>query len=250
VSQDIFDPLFVKGVFDRCSTSYRYWSQIASFGFVWIWRRQCIDALPEFVSNSATVADLMAGTGETWPYLLKRHPQLGRIAALDISEGMVRGAVERLHALRADRISIIQANVLEAELPTQSADALICTFGLKTFNKAQQARIAQQVAATLKPGGVFSFVEASDPKNWMFRPFYNFYLRNALPMIERLFLRGAQDFAMLGVYSKEFQNCGHFAQSLRSCGLEVELVSYFFGCATGVVGKKPGSNQEGSNHLL
>jgi ubiquinone/menaquinone biosynthesis C-methylase UbiE len=239
VSQDIFDPLFVKGVFDRCSTSYRYWSQIASFGFVWIWRRQCIDALPHFQSDGATVADLMAGTGETWPHLLKRHPQLKQISALDISEVMVRGAIGRLHKLRADRISIVQANVLDSQLPRNSADALICTFGLKTFNRAQQTVIAQQVANALKPAGVFSFVEASDPKNWMFRPLYNFYLRNALPMIEKLFLRGAQDFAMLGVYSKEFQNCEHFAHSLRSCGLEVELVSYFFGCATGVVGRKP-----------
>ena len=31
--QDIYDPLFVKGVFDRTSAAYRYWSQIASFGF-------------------------------------------------------------------------------------------------------------------------------------------------------------------------------------------------------------------------
>jgi ubiquinone/menaquinone biosynthesis C-methylase UbiE len=239
VAQDIFDPQFVKGVFDRCSTSYRYWSQIASFGFVWLWRRQCIDALPAFPSDGAIVADLMAGTGETWPHLLRRHPRLARIAALDISEGMVRGAIERLHRLRADRIGIIQANVLETELPKNSADALICTFGLKTFNQAQQTVIAQQVANTLKPGGVFSFVEASDPKTWVFRPLYNFYLRSALPMIEKLFLRGAQDFAMISVYSKEFQNCGHFAQSLKSCGLEVELVSYFFGCATGVVGRKP-----------
>jgi ubiquinone/menaquinone biosynthesis C-methylase UbiE len=239
MAQDIFDPLFVKGVFDRCSTSYRYWSQVASFGFVWLWRRQCVDALPYFVSDGATIADLMAGTGETWPRLLKRHPQLGQIAALDISEGMVRGAIDRLHKLRAARIDIIQANVLDSELPKSSADALICTFGLKTFNHAQQARIAQQVAETLKPGGVFSFVEASDPKAWIFRPLYNFYLRNALPVIERLFLRGAQDFAMLGVYSKEFQNCSHFAQSLSSCGMEVEEVSYFFGCATGVIGRKP-----------
>jgi ubiquinone/menaquinone biosynthesis C-methylase UbiE len=239
MAQDIFDPLFVKGVFDRCSTVYRYWSQAASFGFVWLWRRQCINSLPHFEPDGAVVADLMAGTGETWPYLLARHPQLGQIAALDISEGMVRGAIDRLHKLRADRINIMEANVLDADLPKCNADALICTFGLKTFNHAQQARIAQQVAATLKPGGVFSFIEASDPMGWIFRPVYNFYLRNALPLIEKLFLRGAQDFAMLGVYSKEFQNCNHFAQCLGSCGLDVEFRTYFFGCATGVVGRRP-----------
>jgi hypothetical protein len=29
--QDIYDPLFVKGAFDRTSAAYRYWSQIATF---------------------------------------------------------------------------------------------------------------------------------------------------------------------------------------------------------------------------
>jgi len=38
--QDIYNPHFVKGVFDRCSAGYRYWSQIASFGFIFLWRRQ------------------------------------------------------------------------------------------------------------------------------------------------------------------------------------------------------------------
>ncbi len=239
MAEDIFDPVFVKGVFDRCSGTYRYWSQIASFGFVWLWRRQCIGALPKFASDDAVVADLMAGTGETWPHLLKQHPKLHKIIALDISEGMVRGAIRRLHSMRADRIEIAQANVLDAELPKGCAAALICTFGLKTFNRAQQARIAQQVEFTLKPGGVCSFIEASDPKGWVFRPAYNFYLRKGLPWVEKLFLRGAQDFAMLGIYSQEFQDCGHFAECLRSCGMIVEFKTYFHGCATGVVGKKP-----------
>ena len=67
--QDIYDPLFVKGVFDRCSAAYRYWSQIASFGFVFLWRRQCVDHMPAILPDGATGLDLMAGTGEAWPYL-------------------------------------------------------------------------------------------------------------------------------------------------------------------------------------
>ena len=236
--QDIYDPAFVKSVFDKCSSSYRYWSNIASFGFVWIWRRQCIAALPSFPSDNAVIADLMAGTGEVWPPLLRRHPRLAKIIAIDISAGMVQGAVQRLHAMRADRIEITEANVLTVELPPASVDALLCGFGLKTFDKQQQLQIARQVANLLKPGGVFSFIEASDPKGWLFRPLYNFYLRTALPVIERLFLNGAQDFAMLGVYSKEFQNCSHFVDCLKSCGLDVELKVYFFGCATGAVGRR------------
>lgn len=66
-AQDIYDPHFVKDVFDRCSTGYRYWSQIASFGFIFLWRRQCVDHMPAMLPEGAAGLDLMAGTGEAWP---------------------------------------------------------------------------------------------------------------------------------------------------------------------------------------
>jgi demethylmenaquinone methyltransferase/2-methoxy-6-polyprenyl-1,4-benzoquinol methylase len=53
-----------------------------------------------------------------------------------------------------------------------------------------------------------------------------------------LFLHGAQDFAMLGIYAREFEDCSHFALCLREEGLEVQFHKYFFGCATGVTGRK------------
>jgi demethylmenaquinone methyltransferase/2-methoxy-6-polyprenyl-1,4-benzoquinol methylase len=82
-------------------------------------------------------------------------------------------------------------------------------------------------------------IEASDPKGWMLRPLYLFYIKFMLPLVERIFLRGAQDFAMIGVYSTNFGNAENIAILLRSHGLEVEFSRYFFGCATGVAGRKP-----------
>jgi len=60
-----------------------------------------------------------------------------------------------------------------------------------------------------------------------------------LPMIERLFLRGAKDFAMIGRYSTAFGDAGAFADMLRGEGLDVAFRRFFFGCATGVVGRRP-----------
>ena len=117
---------------------------------------------------------------------------------------------------------------------------MLSTFGLKTFDADQQARIAHQVARTLKPGGTFSFIEASDPVGWRLRPLYRFYMDRCLPLVERLALRGAQDFSMIGTYTRRFGNCDGFAAALRSEGLEVREYAHFFGCATGVHGAKPG----------
>ncbi len=180
----------------------------------------------------------MAGTGELWPHLLKYYPALAKIMAVDISTGMHKIAMRRLHKMRADKIDFIEDNILESKLQENSADFIVSTFGLKTFNRSQHAILAKLVAKTLKPGGVFSFIEASDPKGWILRPLYLFYLKLFLPLIEKVFLKGAQDFSMIGKYSMNFGNANEFAMMLHDEGLEVVYKKYFFGCATGVVGKK------------
>ncbi len=235
---DIYDPKFVKEVFDRCSDRYITFSLVCSFGFTERWRRQCVAAMPVPPSRGARGYDLMAGTGEAWPHLLKRFEDIGSITAVDISSGMHRRAMERLHAHRSHRIVFVEDDVLANELPSESADFVISTFGLKTFNRDQHARLAAVVARVLKPGGVFSMIEASDPKGWWLRPLYLFHLKVVLPLIERIFLRGAQDFSMIGTYSTNFGDAAQVAAMLRDQGLEVEFTKYFFGCATGVAGRK------------
>ena len=235
---DIYDPRFVKDVFDRCSERYIAFSYACSFGFTERWRRQCVGALPS-LQDKAVGYDLMAGTGEARPHLLKRFPAIKAITAVDISSGMHRRALDRLHHHRAHKIDFIEDNVFSSGLADASADFVISTFGLKTFNPAQHGDLARLVARVLKPGGTFSMIEASDPKGWLLRPLYLFHLRTVLPLVERFLLRGAQDFAMIGTYSTNFGDASGIAAMLRAEGLEVEFRYYFFGCATGVSGRKP-----------
>ena len=236
---DIYDPQFVKGVFDRCSDKYITFSLVCSLGFTERWRRQCVALMPALPRSGARGYDLMAGTGEVWPHLLRRFGDIEAITAVDISSGMHRRAMERLHAHRAQRIDFIEDDVLASGLAPESADFVISTFGLKTFNSAQHERLAALVARVLKPGGVFAMIEASDPRGWWLRPLYRFHLKVVLPLIERMVLRGAQDFAMIGTYSTNFGDASRFAQMLRAEGLEVEYRRFFFGCATAVAGRRP-----------
>ena len=236
---DIYDPVFVANLFDRCSSNYRWWSAVSSFGFVYLWRRQCVAGLAPQAQSGSIAVDLMAGTGEVWPHLLRRFPDLGPITALDISHRMHLEAVDRLHSQYADRITHLEADALQTDLPTEFADLVVSTFGLKTFDAEQQAVLAAQIARILKPGGSYSLIEASDPKGWTFRPLYRFYLDRVLPQIERLFLKGAHDFSMLGAYTRNFGCSAHMADALRDAGLSATLRSHFFGCATSVTGHKP-----------
>ncbi len=240
---DIYDPPYVKGVFDRCSGRYIAFSYACSFGFTERWRRQCVEALPQMEHDQPSGYDFMAGTGEAWPHLFKANSNIDRITAVDISSGMHERALSRLHKMRAHKIEFIEDNVLESGLSAESADFVISTFGLKTFNHEQHERLAALTALVLKPGGVFSYIEASDPKGWPLRALYLFHLKTLLPMIERVFLRGAQDFSMIGQYSTNFGDASRFAKMLSNHGLEAVYKPYFYGCATGVAGRKPSVQQ-------
>lgn len=235
----IYDPAFVKDVFDRCSGTYIAFSYLCSLGFTERWRSQCVNLLALTSSSGAKGYDLMAGTGEVWPHLLKRHSDIAAITAVDISTGMHERAMDRLHKHRAHKIDFIRDDVLESALPEASADFVVSTFGLKTFDPSQQARLAALVAHILKPGGRFAMIEASDPKGWWLRPLYLFHLTRVLPLVERLMLRGAQDFSMIGQYSTRFGNIRGFGEQLRKHGLVVRDTSHMFGCATAVSGEKP-----------
>ncbi|MFP4004618.1 MAG: class I SAM-dependent methyltransferase [Alphaproteobacteria bacterium] len=239
-TQDIYDPEFVKDVFDRCSGRYIAFSYLCSFGFTERWRRQCVEAMPAPAASQPTGFDLMAGTGEVWPHVLKRFPRTESIVAVDISSGMHKRAMARLHAHRSHKIDFIEDDVLVSGLADESADFIVSTFGLKTMNRQQHAELARLVARVLKPGGVFSLIEASDPRGWLLRPLYLFHLKTVLPLVERFFLRGARDFAMIGTYCTNFGDAREFADQLRENGLDVQFRTYFFGCATGVCGRKPG----------
>ncbi len=236
--EGIYDPAYVKQVFDRCSDKYITFSYLCSMGFTERWRKQCVAALA-LHPEARTGYDLMAGTGEVWPHLLAANPGIESIVAVDISSGMHRRALERLHAMRSDRVKFIEDDVLSSELPDCSADFVISTFGLKTFNPDQHRQLAGLTARILRPGGRFAFIEASDPKGWWLRWLYLLHLKVVLPLIERLFLRGAQDFAMIGTYSTNFGNASEFAGMLRDAGLKADYRKAFFGCATLACGTKP-----------
>lgn len=238
MTQNIYDPAFVKDVFDRCSEKYITFSYICSMGFTERWRKQCVAAMPD-VPKDAKGLDLMAGTGEVWPHLLEHFPNITEITAVDISSGMHERALERLHEMRAHKIGFIRDDVLNSKLPDGGSDFIISTFGLKTFNAEQHEKLAKLIAAKLKSGGVFSLIEASDPKGWIFRPLYLFHLKFFLPVIEKIFLRGATDFKMIGTYSTNFGDASTLGDMMRAQGLDVNYTRYFFGCATGLSGRKP-----------
>jgi demethylmenaquinone methyltransferase/2-methoxy-6-polyprenyl-1,4-benzoquinol methylase len=236
---DIYDPSFLQALFDEMSRSYgvvNYWT---SFGFCERWRRACARLID--IPRGSVVYDLMTGMGEVCHSLAPVVGHAGRIVAVDISPNMCTEARKRTAALVC-AIDVRQLDALDSALPTASADAVVACFGLKTFNRDQLSKLAAEVRRMLKPGGVYSFLEISVPRNWLLRMPFLFYIGRLVPLIGRLALGNPDNYRMLGVYTKRFNDCRAAAEAFELAGLAVQQSSVFFGCATAISGHRPSAD--------
>jgi len=228
-----YDPKSIQALFDGMASTYGTVNIISSFGFSVRWRHQLVQGLP--LAKATQIVDLMSGMNELCRSVAPRVGPTTRLTAIDISPEMVRRAQKDWPF----QLVIQTEDVLMWNYEPDSADAIISSFGLKTFDRSQQEQLSQTVFRLLRPGGVFSFIEISVPGSRLLRLVYLFYLNRVIPWIGRLFLGDPANYKMLGVYTQAFGNCQYFAECLCRQGLEVSEKSYFFGCATGVRGVKP-----------
>ena len=230
---DLYDPQFVKRLFDEMARTYGVVNTLSSFGFNQRWRRQCLRAIT--MPPGGRAIDLMTGMGELCLDLSNLLGAGGRILALDISESMCRKARE---AKCNCPLTVVQGDALTYDFPASSADVVVSSFGLKTFSLRQLERLAKCVYRVLKPGGVFSFVEISvPPRTWLSWP-YMFYLSYVVPVIGALLLGNPDNYRYLGIYTRAFGDCREALEVFREAGLEAEYHSFFWGCASGLSGRR------------
>lgn len=236
MSENIYNPEYVKRLFDQMSSSYERMNYITSFGFSIRWRTQFLDVFRP-IPPKAEIIDLLTGMGETWSAIRRKFPD-AQLTVLDFSEGMLNYARQKSSNKFNNQITVIQQDVLQNQLPDNYYDLVTCAFGLKTFNAEQLAILAAETRRILKPGGQFSFVEVSKPDNPILKFLYTFYLKYAIPVLGRLLLGNPEEYRMLWQYTNSFRNARNAALIFERAGLEVHSISYFFGCATGLYGRK------------
>ena len=231
-----YEPEYVEALFDDMSLTYSNMNYITSFGFSQRWRKQFVRGFD--LPKNVMVVDLMSGMGECWKPLLSTFSNISELVAIDFSTEMIRRAKVKIQEFPNQKITILKENVLQNSIPNETVDFVISGFGMKTFNAQQLEKLAQEIERILKVNGQFSLVDVSVPNNRLLRFFYIFYLKKVIPILGKLFLGNAETYRMLGVYSEAFQNAKNVATIFRKYNFEVTYVEYFFGCASGVKGRK------------
>ncbi|UPS90854.1 class I SAM-dependent methyltransferase [Bizionia sp. M204] len=234
--KEIYEPKFVEKLFDKMSSSYSKMNYITSFGFSERWRRQCVEEIE--IEKGKTVVDLMTGMGECWKHILKKSDKNSKLIGLDFSTEMINRAEKNKGKFEKSKIEILKENVFENSIANETADFVISGFGLKTFNDEQLGKLANEIDRILKPNGKFSLIDVSVPNSKFLKPFYMFYLKNIIPILGKLFLGSPETYRMLGVYTEEFGNSKNVHRIFKKQDFEVEYVEYFYGCASGIKGRK------------
>jgi demethylmenaquinone methyltransferase / 2-methoxy-6-polyprenyl-1,4-benzoquinol methylase len=236
MTQPNYDQHYIAQLFDQMGPSYDATNVISSFGFSELWRAQCVGNLQ--LTQGSVVADLMAGSGECWPYIQKQIGIKGKIIAVDISTVMCRRQKPRLNRMRIPVDSRCE-NALNLSLSDHSVDHAICAFGLKTFDLDQTRRFAAEIFRILRPGGTCSLLEISVPDHRLLQLAYMFYIGNCIPLIGTICLGGIDSYRMLGIYTTAFGSCRRIVQPFEQAGFGVQLRNHFFGCATSLSLTKP-----------
>jgi demethylmenaquinone methyltransferase/2-methoxy-6-polyprenyl-1,4-benzoquinol methylase len=236
MAENIYNPEYVKGLFNRMSSSYERMNFITSFGFSIRWRRQFLNPFQP-TKDKIEIIDLLTGMGETWNSVKHKFPN-STISALDFSTEMLKNAKNKSKKHYKNEVILLQQDVLENELLSNKYDFVICAFGLKTFNNEQLEILAKETKRILKIGGQFSFIEVSKPDPKIINFFYRFYLGKVIPILGKLLLGNPNEYKMLWKYTDKFENAKKATEIFNKMGLQAKYVSFFYGCSTGFNGEK------------
>jgi len=234
--EDIYEPEFVKKLFDKMSSSYSRMNYITSFGFSDRWRRKCVEEIK--IAKGKTVVDLMTGMGECWKHILKNSDNNSKLIGIDFSTEMIKRAEKKKVKLKKSTIEIFKENVFENSITNETADFVISGFGLKSLDNEQLGKLANEIDRILKQNGEFSLIDISVPKSKILKPIYMFYLKNIIPVFGKVFLGNSETYRMLGIYTEKFENSKNVYKIFNRPEFEIEYVEYFYGCASGIKGKK------------
>ena len=162
----------VTALFDALAPTYAHRQAWLSAGMSDGWRRWAVRQLQ--LRPGAEVVDLMCGTGELWPHLAPRLGPDGCLTGVDASGAMLARAAGRMGSMMPPgRGRLVQADALATPLPAGFADAVVCSFGLKTLAPARWPALVAEARRLLRPAGRLVLVDLlpapGSPTAWLVR---------------------------------------------------------------------------------
>lgn len=218
----------VTKMFDTISGDYDGLNRVISFGIDIKWRKKVVKLVKE--KQPETILDIATGTGDLAINLAKTNAS--KIIGLDISSGMLEIGKEKIKNKNLDqRIEMVLGDSENMPFNDNTFDAITVAFGVRNFETLEKG--LKEILRVLKPNGIFVILETSMPNKTPYKQGYNFYTKNILPLIGRVFSKDRSAYKYLCESASVFPYGEALNNILREIGfINVEDFPQTFGVAT------------------
>ncbi len=218
----------VAKMFDTISGNYDNLNRVISFGIDVKWRKKVLQIVAK--SNPNSILDIATGTGDL--AILMAQTNAEKIIGLDISAGMLEVGVKKIADKNlSDTIEMILGDSENMPFDDNSFDAITVAFGVRNFETLEKG--LAEILRVLKPNGVFVILETSVPDKTPYKQGYNFYSKNILPIIGKLFSKDDVAYGYLSESAAAFPYGEALNNILKKVGfIDVKAMPQTFGVAT------------------
>lgn len=150
---------FVYKLFSQLANNYDLMNNLMTGGLHILWKREACELALK--NNSNEILDLACGTGDMSFALNKISPE-ANIIGLDFCQEMLDIAIDKN---TSEKIKFIQGNALELNLPDNSFDSVIISYGLR--NMSDYKKCLEEIYRVLKPTGKLVILDMSHPNKLM-----------------------------------------------------------------------------------
>ena len=218
----------VTKMFDTISGDYDGLNRVISFGIDIKWRKKVVKIIA--ASHPDSILDIATGTGDLAINLAETGAS--RIVGLDISSGMLEIGKQKINKKGLDaKIEMILGDSEKMPFEDNAFDAITVAFGVRNFETLENG--LKEIYRVLKPGGTFVILETSMPTKTPYKQGYNFYTKNILPLIGKVFSKDRSAYKYLCESASVFPFGEALNNILRNIGfINVEDFPQTMGVAT------------------
>jgi demethylmenaquinone methyltransferase/2-methoxy-6-polyprenyl-1,4-benzoquinol methylase len=218
----------VAKMFDTISGNYDNLNRVISFGIDVKWRKKVLKMVSK--SNPKTILDIATGTGDL--AILMAETNAEKIIGLDISSGMLEVGKKKIASKNlSNTIEMVLADSENMPFEDNYFDAITVAFGVRNFENLEKG--LTEILRVLKPNGLFVILETSVPDKTPYKQGYNFYSKNILPVIGKLFSKDNVAYGYLSESAAAFPYGEALNNILRKTGfIDVVAMPQTFGVAT------------------
>ena len=204
----------VESMFDSIAWRYDFLNHFLSLNIDRLWRHSAIKIIAKSYKRPY-ILDVATGTGDLAIAAMKINPI--KISGIDISRNMLEIGIEKMkHKGYSDKIDLIYGDSEKIPFGNGIFDVAMVAFGVRNF--ADPLKGLSEMRRVIREGGMILVLEFSKPSGFPFKPLYNFYFKNILPLFGRLFSKDKAAYKYLPDSVMRFPDNEEFLRLLVRAG--------------------------------